>query len=213
MPDQSRILIDTDIFIILAAAGVLERVVELLGYQTSDLRRLPATLAQLKRGKWIKSRYPSAAREKAIETCALVPVLNERPESDDILDRLAGVNEIDLGETLLYGIASLQSDYLIASGDKRAMIALASDDTLHDIRNSIAGRVICTEVVLRILIESDGIETVASSFQQIRDSNNLLRVIFSEAQATDQETSLQALDSYIKDLEQQVGKDFLYKPE
>ena len=52
------LLIDTDIFILLAAAGLLERVAELLGFSPSEMRRLPHWRASLLAAKRSKRNSP-----------------------------------------------------------------------------------------------------------------------------------------------------------
>lgn len=92
------------------------------------------------------------------------------------------------------------------------MIALAMADDLRDIRNAIAGRIVCLESIIQLLVKHDGIVPVAMAFSHLRPLNTMLRVVFSEAGSTSKETCLDYLDSYLADLSGKVGDDFLYHP-
>lgn len=91
------------------------------------------------------------------------------------------------------------------------MLKIGAAPELHDIRAGIAGRVICLEVVLRLLVTSDGVAAATRAFSVFPD-HKTMQVVFSEVNAGDQEKCQASLDSYLRDLKRTVGSDFLYEP-
>ena len=158
----------------------------------------------------LQARYSPDVRRRAQVACSQIEGISDRPQ-DDIFQRLLGVAEIDEGEALLYGLLAERPLYLLASGDKRAMVALSGEPIVADIRQAVAGRVICLESILRRMVLRDGVSKVAQQFRCVRDSHQSLRVILSDASSGDQDQCIKALDSYLRDLTRGVGQDFLYE--
>ena len=73
------LLIDTDVFVRLAAAGLVERVAKLLGFELRQVRRLYPVEAQLTRGQKFREKYPESVRAKAITVARVVAPITERP--------------------------------------------------------------------------------------------------------------------------------------
>ncbi len=71
MPER-LMLVDSDIFIILAAAGVLETAASLLEFEPEDIRRLPALENQLTRGRAFRKNYPRHIRQAALRACSCI---------------------------------------------------------------------------------------------------------------------------------------------
>jgi hypothetical protein len=209
MPDR-LLIIDSDIFVLLSAAELLDRVAELLTVLPANVRRLPALPHQLERGRAFKKNYTDKVRATAIAKCGQVVPLAERPADDERFQRLVDTDNIDEGEALMFALVSEQQHLYLASGDKRSMIALATSGNLADVREAVAGRVVCLEATLRLLVEADGVAKVAAAFASVRDANQTLRVIFSEAAATNEAECLRYIASYFNHLVNQVGAGFLY---
>jgi hypothetical protein len=204
------LIVDSDIFILLSAAGLLSRVAELLGVKSENVRRLDALPFQLEKGKAFKKNYSDVVRDAAKKQCDLVSPLTDRPKDDETLQRLTDTDGIDPGEALLFALASEESHYYLASGDKRAMVALATAGDLADIRAAVSGRIVCLEETLRMLVVAEGVAPIAAAFASVREANQALRVIFSEAAATNQDECLRYIASYFNDLVSKVGSGLLY---
>ena len=67
---ERLLLVDTDIFVLLAGAGVLMQALAGLGFAARDVRRFPALEAQLTRGRSFREKYTEAARSLALRACA-----------------------------------------------------------------------------------------------------------------------------------------------
>jgi hypothetical protein len=79
--NERILLIDSDIFVLLSAAGVLDDLIECLGFKQSNVRRLAALPKQLERGRAFR-RYNQAFRDKALACCREFPALLDRPASN-----------------------------------------------------------------------------------------------------------------------------------
>ena len=208
---EADILIDSDAFLILAGAGRIDSALELLGFNHQRAFRLSPLPQMIGRSKPIREKYPAAARRQALMACSRIRGIVDRPD-DELFQRLIEVRDIDDGEALLYGLLAERPLTLLASGDKRAMIALCSDESVADIQRSVAGRVICLESVLRRVVARDGVAAVAQSFLPVMKTYKTLQIVFSEQNRTDESQCLVALDSCLDALKRQVGEGFLYEP-
>jgi hypothetical protein len=209
---ERLLLVDSDVFIILSAAGYLERAICLLGFRFEAARRLPALESQLIRGAAFRDRYPDAVRHEALKCCGMVASLTERPDDSSVLDSLALVSDIDEGEAVMYALLKEQPSWLLVSGDKRAMCALAATPELSAVHNALTGRIICLEALIRKLVERDGIQPVAKAFAPLGAISKTLSVVFSKGETTSLADCMKALDDYLRDLTKQVGAGFLLTP-
>lgn len=205
------LLVDSDSFILLGAAGLLERTAELLGFSPAQLRRLHA-LPHMLRGKRMRREYPEGLREAALEATARVEGIYDRPVDDELLQRLLAVENIDDGEAALYAHLAEHRTCLLASGDLRAIRALGLAEGFRDVREAIRDRVVCLEAAVRLLVEADGVDAIATAFRPVLPYNNHLQVFFSEGNVRDQTECLAAVRSYFDELRQSYACDFLYWP-
>ncbi len=206
------LLVDSDLFILLSAAGLLERTANLLGFSMGEMRRLPALPHMLRGNRRMKRDFPEAVRETAIRVADSVQQLEGRPTNNDVMQRLIAVQYIDGGEALLFAHLVERPGWLLTSGDLRATRALGQAGDCQDIREAIQGRVVCLEAVVRLLVEADGVEPIATAFRPVRDQNAQLRIFFSEANSTNRERCLEAVRSYFNDLVNSYGCSFLFWP-
>jgi|GEM_PF-919746 len=213
MDDDELLLIDPDLFILLSASGLLDRVVELLGFPIENVRRLAALPFMLKSSRQMRKKYPEELRNKVLSDCDRIPGLDDAPTDADVMDRLIQIDRIDDGEVLLYASVHEQKCWLLGSGDKRAMTALATAESVADVRDGIAGRVISLEVVCELLLKADDVNTITKAFLPLKDVNVTLKSVFGSGGPFKTEDRLEAVASYHRDLEKTVGKDFLYRVE
>ena len=205
------LLVDSDIFILLGTAGLLDRTAELLGFSPAQLRRLHA-LPHMLRGKRMRREYPEEIREAALEAAIRVEGIYDRPADGELPQRLLAVENIDDGEAALYSHLAEHRTCLLASGDLRAIRALGRAEGFADVRESIRDRVVCLEAAVRLLVEADGVDAIATAFRPVIPHNNHLKVFFSEANVRDQNQCLAAVRSYFDSLRQGSSCDFLYWP-
>ena len=209
---ERRLLVDSDVFVLLAASGSLLRAAELLGFSQDQLRRLDALTHMLRESKRVQKKYSQEIRDRAGGVAHAVSPIIERPADDDRLQLLLSIKGIDEGEALLYGLLAESASCWLTSGDKTSMRALVGQDALQPVRQLIAGRVICLESILKMLVQTDGVAAVAQAWLPLKDSYKSLSVIFSEVNCNDQKQCLECLDSILNDLKTTLGSDFLFLP-
>ena len=202
------LLIDSDIFVLLSAAGLLDRLIACLGFEKTSVRRLAALPHQLQRGRSFR-RYHQAVRDDAVTRCSEIPAIKDRPISSEHWEKLISVDQIDEGEALLFAKLAEGSASLLTTGDQRSLIALGNAEGLDSFRDEIRGRVVCLESALLLLVKSVGAQSVGEAFQRLRGVNTTIDVLFGFKSEFSDEETVRQLSSYLVDLRGKHGDDFL----
>jgi hypothetical protein len=203
---ESVLLIDSDIFALLAGEGVLEPAVKALGFASSCCARLDAL-------PWMvrdRRAFPDLSQDQVdriILWCGRIPSWAD-PGPLSLGKRLAKYRRIDPGEVLLLTALVEHPNFFLLSGDKNWMRVLGSSPELQDIREAISGRVICLERLLEVLIKKLGMRGAAKLLSPARKQNKTLAVLLSEGERTSEAHCREGLRSYLDDLEQLLGADF-----
>ena len=205
------LLVDTDILVLLGASGTFSTVLALLNFQAGQTRRLAAATYQLERGRTFKATYAAPALHAALTLARSIEPLAVAPEETVLLDAIASVSGIDLGEALMFALLAEHEAYYLATGDKRAIEAVACEPSLVDVRDRIAGRVICLETILKLVIKQRGAGPAAEAFSKV-STHRTIGIVFSEPQLRTDEVCMQGIDSYLDDLIQRTGEGFLHLP-
>ncbi|MCC6178143.1 MAG: hypothetical protein IT305_22805 [Chloroflexi bacterium] len=200
------ILFDSDALSLLGAAGLIPRTLAILGVSPSCAFRLEPLTHMLGQGR-VGRAWPDEARANALRAVQQLPAWRHRP-APELLDRFVPVVEIDDGEAVLYASLVEFPSYRIVSGDKRAMIALCTAPDLSDVREAVAGRVICLESLLDGLVQAHGAATIGLAFAPVR-SHTTIGIVFTTTNMADHAQCRFAISSYFHDLERSVGAGFL----
>lgn len=193
------LLIDSDVFVLFAASGLLDRAIECLGFDRDDARRLDALPSMLRKGKKFED-LTAAERDAALTWCDRVAPFRESP-NPDTMQKLAGIANIDNGEATLFATCHDNPVAVLLTGDKRALHALAKGAPAFCTK--LAGRVACLEQVLAAMVTSDGVGTVYAALAVRAQFHKVLIVCFSEVNRADQAACLTFLQVYIN----KVGND------
>jgi hypothetical protein len=204
------ILFDNDALSLLAASGLLSRTLAVLSMSRAEAYRLES-LTHMVRRKRIGRLWTDDVRDAALHELQTIQVWRHQPGAD-LLQRLVDVYDVDQGEAVIFGSGAELSSLLMVSGDKRSMRALCEAPELRDIRDSIAGRVVCLESLLHALIDSHGAATIGQAFQPVSSHHVTLRVVFTKTNMADEVQCHLAIDSYLRELKGWVGADFLREP-
>lgn len=200
------LLLDTDILVLLTASNTLEQVTQHLGYETNQLRRLPAAPHQARKSKRFRDVYGEAVLQRILPAIEQIPEVTV-PEDIDLLDSLNNV--VDAGEAQLIAIAAANKYTLLASGDKRAIIDLAASSASECI-NNLQGRIVTLEAVLWILVQHTTARTVRQQFEPVL-THKTLSVVLSTHTVAEGQRCLDAIQSYYDNLAQSAGA-LLYNP-
>jgi hypothetical protein len=203
MPASTTLLIDSDIFVQLAGADALEEAVAALGLSWGQCRRMDALPGMLKGGRFGCSE---AARNRALMACLLVAPIEERSDAREVKKLLLGA--IDPGELLALAQLSEDPNALFLSGDLRWMRAV-NKPRYQSVRDKIAGRVLCLETLLVILLESYGAAWVVRHFGADTQYKTL-KIIFPLGAETPERDAIEGINSYNEDRKREIGMDFFY---
>lgn len=202
------LLIDSDIFVLLSAAALLDPLIACLGFERSSVRRLAALPHQLQRGRSFQ-RYDQSIRDEVLMNCNEIPAIEDRPVSSEHWEALIAVDQIDEGEALLFAKLAEGSTSLLTTGDQRSLIALGNAMGLAGFRDEIRGRVVCLEAALLLLVKSLGSPSVGEALQRLQGINTKIDVLFGYKTQFSDDEIIRQLSSYREDLSKKLGDDFL----
>lgn len=135
------------------------------------------------------------------------------PYDGDIQARLHSINGIDPGEALLFASAQNFDDFIVQTGDKRCLMALAKAPSLPDeFHRSFAGKIECFEQLLLSILRRFGFEKVKSHLSHNGECDRVIDTLFASGSGTQEETVSTGLESYIRHLRGQTA-DLLYPDE
>ena len=203
------LLVDTDLFVLLAGAGLLNDLAECLGIPTESIRRLPSLQSQIKSKRFI-DKIPVDELARLQAAISHVTPWTDSPADTTLLERLQTVPDIDPGEALLFATLYEQPVYLLASGDKRSMVALGNAPELDDVRQSVRGRILSLETALTLLIRRLGANVIGPRLRPFRERHQTVSILFGYKTEFDDQESLDQIRSYLNDLIKHIGSDLLY---
>lgn len=209
---ERLLLVDSDVFVLLSAAGLLDDLVAVLGFAADAVRRLPALPHQLQKGRSFQ-RYDSAAREAVLAKCEATPSWDARPADSTRFDRLVAVDGIDEGEAFFFATLAERPACLLTTGDNRALVALGNASDLADVRDQIRGRLVALEGALLLLVRSLGAETVGSRLKPLASVHRTIDIVFGTKDHFDDAEAVRQITSYLDSLRQSIGDDLLYSVE
>ncbi len=123
-----KLLVDSDAFCKIGAAGMLRDTAGILGAQLDECARLPALPHMLRRGR-LRTMYGASACDGLIPLATELTIV-PRP-SDAWLDKLTPIQAIDPGEALIFAAAA-EAGSIVLTGDKRALRALKDVEGFAD---------------------------------------------------------------------------------
>jgi hypothetical protein len=195
------LLVDSDLFAKLGVADLLTPLLEVLGVELAECRRLPALPHMLRRGG-LPRLYGQPACDRLIATAEMMEAAPS--PLTEWLERLSGIPQIDPGEVQLLACAA-ESSLMLVTGDKRALIAVAAVDGFSD---ALAGRIVTLEAALLSLCEHLGDDRVRAAVAPLLAKDHTLRICFSPTNANPRE----ALVSYFESLKREVAPLILWEP-
>jgi hypothetical protein len=196
--------LDSDLFVLLSGAGLLDEVIQVAGFEQSAARRLDPLPYMLERGG-LAQRYPEGVRERASAWCWRIASVEVVPPRR-LHDRLIREPDLDPGEALLFAAAAESAASVVTTGDKRACRALAAVDLPE-----LCGKVLCLEACLLLLLKALDFSFLIDSLAIVREYHQTLRVLLPRGASTSESDLREGLDSYWRDLLAQTG-DLLRRP-
>ena len=202
--------VDNDVLIKLASADLLSDFLVAFSIQPDDVYVLPSAEYYFKRSRVISQRYDEATILRAVQFAKSATLINAGVSLIDTVDEsevalLSKIPDIDSGEAILFAATHGQVDFLLTSGDKRALVALVEAKSCKRIVKRLSGKVLSFEQVIVQLIEKAGFERVAKAVVSAKYcSDKTLKLVFSPQQGNSEVLVLGGLKSYVEDLRMNV---------
>lgn len=196
-----KLLVDTDIFCKLGVAGLLRDALNIFGATPQQCGRLRALPHMLKKGR-LPKRYGMPVCETLrpiAESMSIIPT-----PSDMWLDKLIGVEAIDVGEAQLLAAAA-ESETILFTGDKRALQSLKS---LTDFTQVLDGKIVVLEAALLTLCHKIGTEEVRRHIVPLAALDKVVEICFSK----NNHDPPQGLQSYYGQLAEDLTPLILWEP-
>lgn len=201
-------LADNDIILKLACCDLLSEAVAALEVAFSDVLVLNSAIHKLlspkRPGKGVvKPNEPEYERLRvffeAVGVIDVAPPLEEQLIFNDIMG-------IDTGEAVLFSATGVYADCLLATSDKRSLIALrgAEGEVGERVRERLKGRVICFEQTILRILDRVGFTPILAKVVPNRHCDTALRVVFGSGLSATETGVRQGLSSYIEDLRQKT---------
>ena len=172
-------LADNDFVIKLAALDFLAEGFAVVGVSHADVEVLPSAASFLRRRKQsLESQWTAAGFDRAYRFVLARPTLSVAGDPAEI-SALQGVERIDGGEANLFASAIKRSDFVVATGDRSSLRALAGASGLcPNTYHGLSNHVICFEQVLSRLIKSVGFDVVLGrAYPFVRGDRALERIL------------------------------------
>lgn len=200
--------VDNDIIVKLAALDMLDEAIRALGASKTDLFVLSTAKFKLgvagKNQVRARARYGDAVYERV---AAFVTSARELVDEPDPLDAevLTGVAGIDGGEGILISAVSRQADALLATGDKKALVALSGAQTCAAIAARAAGRFVCLEQLLEQAMDGVDFNKFLPRVLPGTTCDQAIRAVFGSGSMATEAGVRAGLASYVADLRRQTG--------
>ncbi len=196
-------LSDNDIIYKLASCNLLEDALAGLDVASTDVYVLPTAKYKfgLARRSSAKRASPDSdeVRTRIRDFLACVREI-EVPGPPEELQLLSGVDGIDAGEAVLFSATANFEDYLLATGDKTSLRALATTPRVRPIAVRVRGHVICLEQIIHRVIQNFGFSYVKKKVLPAHVCDTALHVAFGSGREATEANVVAALDSYIWEL-------------
>jgi hypothetical protein len=204
-------LSDSDLVIKLAEFDLLDATFAMLKVPRANVRVL-AELPNVLRGVRIYSKHTRDGIQRALDFVKGIKTLDKIDRHEHILLQSVSATyrgrpiKIDGGEAILYGATKFLQDFIVATGDKRSLRALASDVRCQDICNRLRGRVLCLENLLLKLIEAEGFTFVQKRVAPMCSCDDCVEEAFAGGKPNMPECETRKwLTSFVDELQQETN--------
>jgi hypothetical protein len=198
-------LSDNDIVEKLAICDLLDEALAAFDATRSDVLVIPTLKHRIgigtARPKTVKRLGPEVAARLMDFLASVREITDYSARDHDLLENLDVSVEIDPGEIILLSTTANLTEYLLLTGDKRCIRAVATCPECSEIARRIQGRVVCFEQVICRIIDRAGFEIVRTKVVPVLHTcDTAMRAAFgSGAQATES-NSVACLQSYIAEI-------------
>lgn len=197
-----RLLIDVDALCKCAHWDVLDTLPDTLGFDWHN----SSTLTSLK-FRATKSQSTPDGKLFHSSTAAFVAssTINKMQSTLDpdieVLSEIESMAGIDPGEAVLFSAAAKSEDFLVLTGDKRALRALSLAPNSPNVRK-LHHKFLCIEMLILRLLDLHGLEWVRNKFCPSKDIDKAVIVILGSRCDATEISVRDGLAAYINELHQ-----------
>ena len=197
---------DNDVLLKLSAWNLLEEAITVLDTTRKEIYVLRTARFVIGKDKQARfsTKYGSQAVQRTLEFIETVQEITQGadPEEQALLNAINGIDE---GEAFLFGATRDLDLFLVATGDKNSLRALANAPSCAPIYQRMSGRVICMEQIMARLIPHVGFEEVRRRVVPARDCDNSLKSAFGSGLLAEEVNVKRSLTVRINELHSEVG--------
>ena len=203
------LIVDNDAILKLAAFDLLNASCNLFRVEPSAVVVLPSAkyYFRQKRDK-LTEKYTFAGVDRAIAFVENASPITQTTNPDDA-DMLSGIEFLDAGELQLFAHTRDIPESILMTGDKRCLRALANSSKARPVYTRMSHRIVCLEVLVQSLIVTIGFDAVRASIVPAMKCDTAIRACFGSGYHALEESVIPALNSYIEELEREVGDHWL----
>lgn len=201
-------LLDSDVAKKICQYQLLHELVDALGCGLEGFAVLPQLRFQLKLSNQAKAIQKLGSKAAVDLARQLVAHAVEVEIAVEAANPMLGLNrpDIDSGEATLFAALYDNDKGSLISGDKRAFIALAQVDGLPVV-DALWARLICIEEAMHHIVQTASFDTVSAKIRAMPGVDTAISIAFGRVNPNPQAVVLDALMSYINDLQcQTAGK-------
>jgi len=199
-------LSDNDVLLKLGAWDLLEEAITVLETRREDIFVLRSARYKIRkdaRGELAAKYGPDGAR-RVLDFIETVREIEQGPDPEEQAAMIA-VKGIDEGEEVLFSATKGMDAYIVATGDKNSLRALAAAPTCTAIYQRLRGRVICLEQIVTRLIPHIGFEQARSQVVPLRGCDKSIQVAFGSGLLAEEANVKRSLSIRINQLRSEVG--------
>jgi len=196
---------DADVILKLSACRLHETLPTLFSGEEGDIAVLGT--AKYRFYKMLKRNPSDEVLKAAVEFCENhipAPQVTGSVLFQKLLD-----SGIDAGEAALFAAAS-EHDGAVFTGDRRAILQIATNPDLEGVRSGFAARAICFEHILLKLEATSGFEVLRRHAVAGMDTDGMLRLCFRSGLLTEKKHAMECLRSYLHRIEEDAA-DLIYR--
>jgi hypothetical protein len=193
--------LDNDVLLKLAGFELLDEAIAALKISPDNLYVLESARFVFRDSPSVIAQYSQSVRDRAITFVKSCHGVLTDVESCDFI-ALSKLKNLDEGEAGLLTATNGVESFVLITGDKRCLKALANGVGIATIQQRLRGRVICLEQVILVLIQLLGFEVVKARVVPMRDCDKSLKACFGSGDLATETNVVEALEGYIATLRQ-----------
>jgi hypothetical protein len=200
-----ELFLDNDIILKLASIGLLQNIETIFNVESSSIFILPTAKPYIRNSKNVRDKYPPKIINDCLDTIKKYSSIPGNYIDEKIIESLSIIPGIDSGEQVLFSIIPKTNDFLVLTGDKKALTHLWEAQGVESIKLALSGKIVCLEWIMLKLLESENFDFLSG---QIKAANfcgdQEIRIVFNQAELTSGKAK-NGLQSYLDDLKKHTG--------